>query len=187
MIDKKTQGKKNKVAEGWESDIKTRTLSKEMSPREIKKEKQKQGKKNKAAGARFELKVRKDLEDKGRIVSKWMNNVVLPLGNIVKPGSGMPAIIVRGYLTPAKHKFRGLGRPMAIGTGFPDFIAFRYGDSCDCGHECGHIEGIEVKSNGYLDKIEKEKCKWLLDNNIFSKILIASKGEKRGTIKYKEV
>ena len=34
-----------------------------------------QGKKNRAAGARFELKVRKDLEEKGWIVSKWMNNV----------------------------------------------------------------------------------------------------------------
>jgi len=28
--------------------------------------------------------------------------------------------------------------------------------------------------------------KWLIDNQIFSRIFIASKGEKRGTIKYKE-
>ena len=39
-----------------------------------------QGKKNRAAGARFELKVRKDLEDKNWIVSKWMNNVDLIKG-----------------------------------------------------------------------------------------------------------
>ena len=46
--------------------------------------------------------------------------------------------------------------------------------------------GVECKINGKLDKEEKEKCKWLLKNNIFSKILIASKGEKRGSIEYKE-
>ena len=39
--------------------------------------KKKQGKKNRASGQRFELKVRKDLEEKGWIVSKWMNNVKL--------------------------------------------------------------------------------------------------------------
>ena len=39
------------------------------------KKKRAQGKKNRAAGARFELKVRKDLEDKGWIVSRWNNNV----------------------------------------------------------------------------------------------------------------
>lgn len=33
------------------------------------------GKKARASGARFELKVRKDLESKGWIVSKWMNQV----------------------------------------------------------------------------------------------------------------
>ena len=38
-------------------------------------DKRKQGKKNKASGSRFELKVRKDLESKGWIVAKWMNNV----------------------------------------------------------------------------------------------------------------
>ena len=48
------------------------------------------------------------------------------------------------------------------------------------------IYGVECKSNGKLDKEEKEKCKWLLSNNIFSKILIASKGKKRGSIDYKQ-
>ncbi len=33
------------------------------------------GKKSRAAGARFELKVRKDLEKKGWIISKWQNQV----------------------------------------------------------------------------------------------------------------
>ena len=162
----------------------------------MKKNKKTQGKKNRAAGARFELKVRKDLESKRWVVSKWMNNVEF---NIEHQGDAVQIIpdeVVVGKLIPAKHKFRGPGIPMAIGTGFPDFVCFSY---CDSGSQYGrdfngiyskdvhYMIGVEVKSNGYLDKEEKEKCKWLLENNIFSKILIASKGEKRGEIKYNEV
>ncbi len=138
------------------------------------------GKKSKAAGSRFELKVRKDLEREGWIVSKWMNNVDIDNNTLI----------------PAKHKFRGKGIPMAIGTGFPDFIVYSL-----CKHQ--EIEafdinaskfktkgfivfGVEAKSNGYLTKEEKEKCKWLLENNKFSKIFIAKKGIKRGEILYTE-
>ncbi len=152
--------------------------------------KSKQGKKSRAAGARFELKVRKDLEDKGWIVSKWMNNLeVIKYDNEEGNFSGEIKLI------PAKHKFRGPGIPMAIGTGMPDFIAHRYNNCIHCelhggkragwDNMCGYeVIGVEVKSNGYLDKVEKEKCRWLLDNHIFSKILIASKGKKRGEIEY---
>lgn len=51
------------------------------------------------------------------------------------------------------------------------------------------VIGVECKTNGYLDKTEKEKCKWLLDNNIFSKILIAYKTKegRKIVIKYKEL
>ena len=38
-------------------------------------DKQKQGKKNRADGAKFERIVRADLEKKGWIVAKWTNNV----------------------------------------------------------------------------------------------------------------
>ena len=146
----------------------------------------KKGKQNRAAGVRFELKVRKDLEDKGWIVSKWMNNVEFGLRFVNGPAEGK--------LIPAKHKFRGPGIPMAIGTGFPDFIAHLQINSTE-GETTIHFDpeqnlyilhGIEVKSNGYLTKEEKEKCKWLLDNDIFSKILIAKKGTKRGEIIYDE-
>ena len=130
-------------------------------------DKQKQGKRNKAAGRRFELRVRKDLEKKGWIVAKWMNNVK------------------DNVMIPARHKFRGPGIPMAIGTGFPDFIAFRMSDSSGA-HRYYDVIGVEAKSAKYLDKEEKAKCKWLLDNNIFSQILIASKGKKRGEIVYNE-
>ena len=37
----------------------------------------KRGKRSKGAGARFELKVRADLEERGWIVDKWSNNVDL--------------------------------------------------------------------------------------------------------------
>ena len=33
------------------------------------------GKKSRASGARFELKVREDLEKKGWVVARWTNNV----------------------------------------------------------------------------------------------------------------
>ena len=48
------------------------------------------------------------------------------------------------------------------------------------------VIGVECKINGYLKPEEKEKCKWLIDNNKFSKILIAKKGTKRGEIIYDE-
>ncbi len=167
------------------------------------------GKKSRAAGSRFELKVRKDLEEKKWIVSKWMDNVDIDNNTLI----------------PAKHKFRGKGIPMAIGTGFPDFICFKSSEIHRTGYRCakcnyvaddehcvmiagrfpdghwenhngkelyGHVRkitevyGVEVKSNGILSKIEKEKCEWLLENNIFSKIIIAKKGIKRGEILYTE-
>ena len=169
----------------------------------------KQGKANRAAGARFELKVRKDLEDKGWIVSKWMNNVeILEVENLEEHGDLFPKKaqafkkrIINAKLITAKHKFRGPGIPMAIGTGFPDFevrkeiIGFPddkdipilcsdgYNDSSYSGWV---VIGVEVKSNGYLTKEEKEKCKWLLDSNIFSRIIIAKKNKKRGEIIYDE-
>jgi hypothetical protein len=152
-----------------------------------------QGKKNRQSGVRFELKVRKDLEKDGWFVSKFMNNV--DIGN--------------NTLIPAKHRFRGKGIPMVIGTGFPDFICFRpllnkfskykseialveigrqnlINDMENEVKEIYDVVGVEVKSNGYLTREEKEKCNWLL-NNVFSKIIIAKKGIRRGEIIYKEV
>jgi hypothetical protein len=120
------------------------------------------GKKSRAAGARFELKVRGNLESDGWIVDKWSNNVDLEEGKLMK----------------AKRKYNPYKKVLGIGTGFPDFIAFkRKGKSYE-------IIGVEVRGNGWLDKSEKEKCKFLLDKKIFSKILIAKKGKKRGEIEY---
>ena len=124
--------------------------------------KSKRGKLARAAGARFELKVRADLENDGWILDKWTNNVDLELGKLVK----------------AKRKFNPFIKILSIGTGFPDFVAFRQKGNL---HE---VIGVEVKANGWLDKKEKEKCEFLLDKKIFSKILIARKSKERGKIEY---
>lgn len=113
-----------------------------------------QGKKNRAAGLRFEAKVRKKLETEGWVIDKWTNNVDLENGLVV----------------PAKRKFNPFLKIMAIGTGFPDFIGFRL---IEANYQAYEMLGVEVKTNGSLDKTEKEKCKWYLDNKIFSKIYIA--------------
>jgi len=151
----------------------------------------KQGKKNKAAGAVFELKVRKDLEANGWIVDKWSNNLeCVKFDNDEGNFSGEIKII------PAKRKFNPFNKVMAIGTGFPDFIAFKrtYKPYKSMKNEDGiyvevcEVIGVESKINSYLNKTERKKCKWYLDNRVFSKILIASK-ERQGRkiiVKYKE-
>jgi len=126
-----------------------------------------QGKKNRAAGQRFEAKVRQNLEEMGWIVSKWMNSVDYNKNENI------------GKIVPAKRKYNPFLKTMIIGTGFPDFICFKRNSE-------GNYEviGLEVKANGYLDQIEKGMCMWLIENKIFSKILIAKKGKKRGEIEY---
>ena len=127
------------------------------------------GKKARADGVKFELKVRKDLEAKGWIVDKWSNNVFFSLEY-----SG---------LCIAKRKYNPFNKVMAIGVGFPDFVCFKWGvDGC-MGY--ADVIGVEAKSAKYLAKEEKAKIKWLLENKIFSKILVAYKG-KNGEILYTE-
>ncbi len=156
----------------------------------------KEGKANRAKGMRFELKVRKDLEAKGWIVDKWTNNVEIQ-------ATGSMGEIIVAKMHPAKS-FRGITRQ----NGFPDFMAFRsvldkfskyrsqfpliqigrenlINDMENEVKEIYEVIGVEVRMNGKLKKVEKEKCQWYLDNNIFSVIKIASKGEK-GEIVYKE-
>jgi len=130
-------------------------------------EKSARGKKSRAAGQRFEVKVRQSLEEIGWIVSKWMNTV-----DYDREGK-------TGKLVSAKRVYNPFMKAMTIGTGFPDFVCFKR--NSDGNYE---VIGLEVKSNGYLDKIEKGMCLWLLKNRIFSRILIAKKGNKRGDIEY---
>ncbi|MCK9596842.1 hypothetical protein M0R19_06655 [Candidatus Pacearchaeota archaeon] len=152
-------------------------------------EKSERGKKSRAKGQRFELKIRQDLEKKGWIVSKWMNTVDLDKEEKI------------GKIVPAKRKYNPFMKVMTIGTGFPDFVCFRGIDKREDEEtiegtqipECYirkdekkifDVIGLEVKGNGYLDQIEKGICIWLLENKIFSKILIARRGKKAGEIEY---
>ena len=122
-----------------------------------KKEKMKMGSKSRAGGGQFEARVRKDLEEKGWIVDKWSNNVDMDLSKVV----------------PCKRKFNPFNKVMTIGTGFPDFVCFeKRGDLYK-------VVGIEVKMNGNLSRVEKEKCVWYLENNIFSEILVAKKIQEK--------
>src|SRR3989344_4165830 len=123
----------------------------------------KQGKLSRAAGSRFELKVRKYWEDKSFIVDKWSNNVDLNQSKIVS----------------AKRKYNPFKKVMVIGTGFPDLIVFQF-----IRDGIYDVFGVEVKMNGLLSKEEKEKCWWYLENKVFSKILVAKKSMKKGTIEF---
>lgn len=136
-----------------------------------KEEKSKLGKRSKARGSAFEREVRLDLEMKGYICSKWMNQVEFDENGV-------------GKLVAAKPKFCGFGRPMMLSSGFPDFMAYKLDTLNFEG-----ILGVEAKINGYLDKTEKEKVKWLLDNKVFDKILVAhqEKDGRKNVIEYKEV
>jgi hypothetical protein len=98
------------------------------------------------------------LEEKGRFVDKWNNNVDLENNKIII----------------AKKKYNPFKKMMTLGTGFPDFIAFKriYAGTYS-------IIGVESKINGILSKIEKEKCKWYLNNKVFADIWIA-KAKKKG-------
>jgi len=127
------------------------------------------GRKSKAQGTQFEARVRKDLEEKGWIVDKWSNNIEL-CSEVGGRGSGV------GKLVPCRRVFRPIGggrSVMTIGTGFPDFVAFeRRGDLYK-------VIGVEVKMNGTLSREEKVKCSWLLEEGVFSEILVARKIQER--------
>lgn len=137
------------------------------------------GRLNRVHGRDFELRVRNDLQKQGWIVCKWQNNVETHKDK---------ELLVRDLwkLIPAKHTFNPFTKAMSAGNGFPDFIAFRkIGILEDYFYE---VIGVESKSNGYLKKDETEKCKWLLEQKIFFKILIAEKTieGRKIIIKYKE-
>jgi len=116
----------------------------------------KKGRTSRARGGAFELKVRKDLEEKKWIVSKWSENVDLE----------------KDVLIVAKRKFNPFSKALTLGTGFPDFIAFQKMS------DYYKVVGVECKVNGLLSKVEKEKCVWLLKKNIFNEIWVAKKNER---------
>lgn len=161
----------------------------------------KQGKRNRASGAAFELKVRKDLEEKGWIVSKYGNNIQLNCK--ICNGKMSMNSNKNKYFCKKCNDFTEYeltkqipaspGRFRMMQTGFPDFICYRKTYQPERNNEgiyvvVYEIIFVEVKSNGYLSKIEKEKSKWYLQNNICSKFLIAKKIKigRKVKIEYKE-
>lgn len=126
----------------------------------------KQGKRNRQRGALFETKVREDLEEKGWTVTKWMNTVDFERDKVV----------------PAKRKYNPFNKALTIGTGFPDLLCFKKdGDKYE-------VIGVEVKSTGQLDQIEKGQCVWYLEKGIMPRILIARKKKEgvRVVVKYED-
>ena len=151
-------------------------------------EKRKMGKKSKASGSAFELRVRKDLESKGFICDKWSNNVEFSEW-IEQESNGKKfvdkengKVEMRGKLVKAKAKWCGPNRPMMMGAGFPDFVCWHKDLNWEVEKRingeksnCVGTFAVESKMTGELDREEKEKCLWLLNQGIFSKILIAKK------------
>jgi hypothetical protein len=126
----------------------------------------KQGKRNRQKGLVFENKVRGDLENKGWIVTKWMNTVDFE----------------RDCVTAAKRKYNPFTKALAIGTGFPDFLCFKKNENSY------DILGVEVKTNGSLDKFERGQGIWYIEKGILPNILIAKKKKikNRVTIEYSD-
>jgi len=130
----------------------------------------KQGKKNRASGADFEKRVRADLEKSCWVVAKWPNNVKDEV------------------CVPVKPKFNPFTKSLMMNSGgFPDFIAYgaraypeNFPDKCPL---LFNVVFVECKTNGTLDKKEKESAQWYLDNHYCSKFLIAYKTKEGNRVK----
>lgn len=136
-----------------------------MTEKQIEKAKnpelQKMGKLSRQRGMLFEIKVREDLEQKGWIVTKWMNTVDFE----------------RDRVGPARRKFNPFTKSLSIGTGFPDLLCFKKnGDLFE-------VIGVEVKTTGTLDKFEKGQALWYLEKGIMPRILIAKKGRDENNLR----
>lgn len=120
----------------------------------------KRGKRSRAEGKTFEKRVREDLLQKGYVVTRFDNDVK------------------EDKLVQAKTSWRRTPHgmfPMNITPGFPDFLIFKP-------IEVSPIIGVESKITGTLDKPEKEKCRYYLDNGIFDKIWIAEKTKVKNRV-----
>lgn len=150
----------------------------------------KQGKKNAIHGAEFEKRVRKDLEEKGWVVDRCTNNVEFE--DAEYKNEKLPNWF--GRIVPAKPHmtFNPIAKmmiPLKRNTGFPDFVCHRkvqcslcYARMGESDGEYYEVVGVECKINGKLDREEKEKCQWLLDNKIFSRLYIAEKTKVKNRI-----
>lgn len=102
----------------------------------------KQGRINRRNGAEFELVVRKEMVKQGWVVQKHNNNI--DLDN-------------KCFVQAKGNRFR------MTTTGFPDFLAFM-GSNALRNFKVFKLMFVEVKTNNILDKTEKLKMNWLIEN-----------------------
>lgn len=108
----------------------------------------------------------------------------------------------KGKLVQAKPKFLFINGSMKMvgnSSGFPDFIAMRVAYDLigvnginpktnekyytqENRLKIRKVIGVESKMTGELDREEKEKCRWLLDNGIFDEIMIAEKTKVKNKV-----
>lgn len=132
-----------------------------------KEEKKQQGKKNKASGRRFEIKVRDELEMKGWVVFKNNNNV-----EMVETVNGQTILF-----KPSKPKWNPFRKSIMMASqGFPDYICVRNKGEWQ-------VQFVECKSGKYLSADEKEKSEWIV-NKLQIPMFVAFRGKKRGEIVY---
>lgn len=173
----------------------------------------KQGKKNRASGKRFELKVRADLEKSGWIVFRNSNDVEKHIATAKEieeslrlTGSGF---CTRQYdFKQAKQRWffnPVLKRriPAMVTGGFPDFVCIKFiGDKLSewmlktygnphfwpnyISDKLFEVQFVDAKIGKYLKKKEKEKCEWI-EKELKIEVNIAyQEGEgRKKEIKYK--
>src|SRR3990167_5239619 len=113
-----------------------------------------QGKRNRRLGSKWESDTRTHFENEGWIIARWTKQVDLTFPDCPK-------------LVNAKSNRFNMRT-----CGFPDFICYK---ELQEGGRTYEVIGVESKLNGYLSKDERIKCRWLIQNKIFSKIIISSK------------
>lgn len=113
------------------------------------------GKKSRAAGKLFELKVRHNLEERNWIVTKWENQVDFEKNKII----------------PAKKIFNPFTKSLSSGNGFPDFEA-----RCFIKDKWVVI-AVESKMSKYLDQKEKDLFNWYIEHKVFDHFIIAYKNK----------
>jgi hypothetical protein len=142
------------------------------------------GKHSRAAGKRFELKVRADLESRGWIVFKNSNDVKFE--DFTTPDNKYGGVGRHGKFVACKPKFNPFTKSLMMNSGgFPDFILIkREIDNINLAiFPMNVVQFVECKTNAMLDKAEKEKIEWI-KQSLKIPVLIASKGIKRGEIYY---
>lgn len=159
------------------------------------------GASNRRKGSAFEMLVRKDLGSMGLIVTKFQGNVGFKLNPKHDLNNITKQILLIDHLKNNPEKLQIVpakaSRFRLSTTGLPDFIAFfpRNHKTCwflgkiEPEHQIsrGDIIGIEAKTNGYLDKVERAKLTFMLDNHIFDKIFIAKqvKEGRKNKVEYR--